>query len=332
MRDPSVRRTWWKLMSFSSVARVQLDPDADQPEGDRALPDRPHCLTVLSTRPRTIIIACFGVICRSLAANGAGLGPWNPCSQRRSRPCRAGRAGRYEFKWDGVRALVEVNAGVVRIRSRRGNEVTIAYPELAGLGAGIDDALVDGEIVAFDSGRPSFGLLQTRMHVRVRAQAIRLAATTPVTFIAFDLLRLYGVDLAERPLSERRATLERMVADHPQWTLSPLFDDGPATEAAAREHGLEGVVAKRDASKYRAGARGSDWLKMRFLHRDEFVVVGWEADRDRPDTLSSLLARLLRRCRAGIRRQGRQRPDPRHGQPAAQHAGSCAEQPTRETA
>jgi bifunctional non-homologous end joining protein LigD len=52
---------------------------------------------------------------------------------------------------------------------------------------------------------------------------------------------------------------------------------------------LEGVVAKRDASKYRAGARGSDWLKIRFLHREEFVVVGWEADRDRPDTLSSLL-------------------------------------------
>lgn len=200
-----------------------------------------------------------------------------------------GSGWRYEFKWDGVRALVEVNAGVVRIRSRRGNEVTIAYPELAGLGAGIDDALVDGEIVAFDGGRPSFGLLQTRMHVRVRAQAMRLAATTPVTFIAFDLLRLYGVNLAERPLSERRATLERMVADHPQWTLSPLFDDGPATETAAREHGLEGVVAKRDASKYRAGARGSDWLKIRFLHREEFVVVGWEADRDRPDTLSSLL-------------------------------------------
>jgi bifunctional non-homologous end joining protein LigD len=90
-------------------------------------------------------------------------------------------------------------------------------------------------------------------------------------------------------LSERRATLERMVDDHPNWTLSPLFDDGPATEAAAREHGLEGVVAKRDASRYRAGTRGSEWLKIRFLHRDEFVVVGWEADRDRPDTLSSLL-------------------------------------------
>ncbi len=201
----------------------------------------------------------------------------------------SGSGWRYEFKWDGVRALVEVNAGVVRIRSRRGNEVTIAYPELARLGAGIDDALVDGEIVAFDHGRPSFGLLQTRMHVRVRAQATRLATTAPVTFIAFDLLRLYGVNLAERPLAERRATLERMIADHPQWTVSPLFDDGPATEAAAREHGLEGVVAKRDASKYRPGTRGLDWLKIRFARRDEFIVVGWEADRDRPDALSSLL-------------------------------------------
>jgi bifunctional non-homologous end joining protein LigD len=201
----------------------------------------------------------------------------------------SGSAWCYEFKWDGVRALVEVSAGGVHIRSRRGNDVTIAYPELTGLGNGIDDALVDGEIVAFDHGRPSFGLLQTRMHVRVRAQAKRLAVTAPVAFIAFDLLRLYGVGLTDRPLSERRATLERMVADHPQWTVSPLFDDGPATEAAAREHGLEGVVAKRGTSKYRAGTRGPDWQKIRFARRDEFIVVGWEADHDRPAVLSSLL-------------------------------------------
>ncbi len=195
----------------------------------------------------------------------------------------------YEFKWDGVRALLEIRDGRMTIRSRRGNEVTVAYPELASLARGIDDALVDGEIVAFVDGRPSFGALQTRMHVRGRADARRLAGETPVTFVAFDVLRLYGVDVSGRPLDERRATLTRLAEDRPAWTVSPAFEDGDATAATARAHGLEGVVAKRATSRYRPGVRGPDWIKVRFLRRREFVVVGWEADAARPDVLSSLL-------------------------------------------
>jgi bifunctional non-homologous end joining protein LigD len=196
----------------------------------------------------------------------------------------------YEFKWDGVRALVSVTAGAMQITSRLGNDVTVAYPELATLGAGIEDALVDGEIVAFEEGRPSFGRLQLRMHIRVARQAAQLATEVPVSFIAFDLLRLYGVDLTARPFAERRATLERMATDHPQWTVSPSFDDGRATEQAARTHGLEGVVAKRLSSRYRPGTRTADWVKVKFRQGGEFIVVGWEADAlDARSTLSSLL-------------------------------------------
>lgn len=202
----------------------------------------------------------------------------------------AGPDWAYEFKWDGVRALVSVTAGAVQLTSRLGNDVTLAYPELAGLGTGIEDALVDGEIVAFEQGRPSFGRLQLRMHVRVARQAAQLASEVPVSFIAFDLLRLYGVDLTARPFAERRATLERLAADHPQWTVSPSFDDGQATEQAARTHGLEGVVAKRLSSRYRPGTRTADWVKIKFRQSGEFVVVGWEADAlDASTTLSSLL-------------------------------------------
>lgn len=196
----------------------------------------------------------------------------------------------YEFKWDGIRALVDISDGTFRITTRLGNDATAAYPELATLAQGIEDALVDGEIVAFAEGRPSFGKLQTRMHVRSREQAARLVALAPVSFIAFDLLRLYGVDLTDRPLSERRATLERLAADRPQWTVSPSFDDGPATEAAARAHGLEGVVAKRLSSRYRPGQRTSDWVKVKFVKRGDFVIVGWESDANDPrGALSSLL-------------------------------------------
>src|SRR5690348_15003593 len=82
----------------------------------------------------------------------------------------------YELKWDGIRALVDVSPDGMKILSRRGNEVTPAYPELAGLAKAVPDALLDGEVVAFRDGRPSFATLQTRMHVRSAAQARRLAA------------------------------------------------------------------------------------------------------------------------------------------------------------
>jgi bifunctional non-homologous end joining protein LigD len=71
--------------------------------------------------------------------------------------------------------------------------------------------------------------------------------------------------------------------------LSPAFDDGPATELVAREHGLEGVVAKRVDSTYRPGVRNDDWRKLRFVRSGEFVVIGWEAAAEHPNTLSSLV-------------------------------------------
>jgi bifunctional non-homologous end joining protein LigD len=195
----------------------------------------------------------------------------------------------YEFKWDGVRALLDAAEAGVRIHSRNGNDVSAAYPEVVALGAAAGDAMLDGEIVALRDRRPCFELLQSRMHVRSAAEARRLSTVTPVTFVAFDLVRRYGVDLTSRAYVERRATLERWIADHPAWTLSPFFDDGAATEAAAREHGFEGVVAKRLASPYRPGTRGTDWQKLRFVRSGDFVVLGWEAAPSRPQDLSSLV-------------------------------------------
>lgn len=195
----------------------------------------------------------------------------------------------YEFKWDGVRTLLDVTDGDVRLWSRVGNDVSRGYPELVRQAEGVGDALLDGEIVAFVDGRPSFERLQSRMHLRGTSDVARAATECPVTFVAFDLLRRFGVDLTTRPLRERRATLERFAAEHPNWTLSPSFDDGPATLAVAREHGLEGIVAKRLAAPYRPGTRSDDWRKLRFVRSGEFVVIGWEAAAERPDTLSSLV-------------------------------------------
>lgn len=187
----------------------------------------------------------------------------------------------FELKWDGVRAIAVCSGGQTRLYARRGNEITAAYPELAGfaaaLGTGLD-AVFDGEIVVLDSdGRPSFRDLAERMHVRDKGRAAQLAAKIPVTYMIFDLLRIDGTDLCPLPYEQRRAALEELDLGGERWLVPPVFDDGPATEAASREYALEGVVAKRLAAPYRPGTRSPDWIKHKSDQTGEFVVGGFRA-------------------------------------------------------
>lgn len=199
----------------------------------------------------------------------------------------AGSGWAYEFKWDGVRALAAIADGAVRLSARSGAEITLAYPELAPLGGALSAALLDGEIVCFDAaGRPSFTILAERMHVRERGRAARLAAAHPVTYMIFDVLRLGAVDLTDQPYARRRAALEELDLAGDHWLVPPSFTDGPATVAAAREHALEGVVAKRLTSTYRPGARSPDWIKVKADASAEFVVGGY---RPGARTLGALL-------------------------------------------
>lgn len=192
----------------------------------------------------------------------------------------------YEMKWDGVRALATCAAGQLRLHARSGAEVTVAYPELADMAAAVpDDTVLDGEIVCFDSaGRPSFAALADRMHVRDRERAAQLAATTPVTYMVFDVLRWRGRDVTGQQYDERRLLLDEELAtpaDGARLVVPPRFTDGPATLAAAEEHGLEGVVAKRRASTYRPGQRSTDWVKVKRDQTGDFVVGGWRPGRRR---------------------------------------------------
>ena len=110
-------------------------------------------------------------------------------------------------------------------------------------------------VVLDAAGRPSFTALAERMHVRDTTRAARLAASLPVTYMIFDLLRYAGDDLTGIGRTrERRARLEELDLAGPHWMVPPVFPDGPATAAAARENRLEGVVAKRLDTPYLPGA------------------------------------------------------------------------------
>jgi bifunctional non-homologous end joining protein LigD len=181
----------------------------------------------------------------------------------------------YEFKWDGVRVLSLFKGGPPRLFARSGTTVTAAYPEISGLRLP-DGTLLDGEMVVLDAaGRPSFTALAERMHVRDTTRAAQLAAGLPVTYMIFDLLRHAGEDLMHLPYEQRRARLEELDLSGPHWMVPPVFLDGPATAAAARENQLEGVVAKRLDTPYVPGLRSPDWIKVKFDRTGDYVIGGW---------------------------------------------------------
>jgi bifunctional non-homologous end joining protein LigD len=210
-----------------------------------------------------------------------------------SGPLPTGDGWCYEVKWDGMRALAFVDAGTVRVQSYNERDVTVSWPELTGLPEAVtgSTAILDGELVATDAeGRPSFGLLQQRMHVTAPAEVAARAAEVPVAYVVFDLLHLDGHDLCGLPLTDRRRLLDQVLDPGPRWRTSPVHDDGEALLEAATERGLEGVVAKRLDSTYEPGKRTRTWIKVKVRRRQEMVVGGWlPGEGNRTGRLGALL-------------------------------------------
>ena len=195
----------------------------------------------------------------------------------------------YEVKWDGMRVLADIHDGAVQLHSRTERDITASFPELAALGGAHPDVLLDGEIVVLADGIPSFAALADRIHVREPRRAGALAVKAPATMIAFDALRLYGVDLTGRPWQERREVLERLNPSVRQWQLSPVHEDHEALLSATLEHGLEGVVAKRRTSRYRPGTRSPDWLKLAHRRTQACVIGGWRPETSAANRIGALL-------------------------------------------
>ena len=179
----------------------------------------------------------------------------------------AGSAWLHEVKYDGYRALVAIGGGTARVHTRSGLDWTDKFAAIARAAAAlpVEDALIDGEIVAFKDGRPDFSTLKEA-----------IASAGDMTLFAFDLLRLDGRDVTDLPNVERKALLQPLIpagderlhyADHVVGSGEALFD------AMCRE-GLEGVVSKRADAPY-LGKRTKAWLKTKCTRRQEFVIVGW---------------------------------------------------------
>jgi len=175
-------------------------------------------------------------------------------------PIPTGPGWAFEIKFDGVRTIGYAGSGL-RVVSRNDRDISGSYPEVAGLRlpAGL---VVDGELVALDErGRPDFALLQQRMHVT--APASGLVASVPVQYVVFDLLHDGQDLLLDVPYEQRRARLLDLELDRVGVVVPQNFTDTPGAlvMTAARELGLEGVVAKRLGSVYQPGRRSRACVK-----------------------------------------------------------------------
>ncbi|OCB36579.1 ATP-dependent DNA ligase [Mycobacterium malmoense] len=194
--------------------------------------------------------------------------------------CRAGQWA-FEGKWDGYRLLVEIDHGALRVRSRRGREVTNEYPDLRSLAAGLADhhVVLDGEAVVLDaSGVPSFHAMQNR------------GRGSRVEFWVFDLLYLDGRSLLRARYQDRRKLLETLANGSDLIVPELLPGDGEQALAHSREHGWEGVVAKKRDSTYQPGRRSASWVKDKNWNTQEVVIGGWKAgEGGRSSGIGSLL-------------------------------------------
>lgn len=189
----------------------------------------------------------------------------------------------HEAKWDGYRLIAEIRRGRVRLWSRNEREWTGKAPEIVGALEALDleDAVLDGELVAGAGRQEDFGLLQATLSGEKNAT---------LSFVLFDILQVDGVDLSGSPQYQRKALLSEILKSPPDRLVYSSHIVGRGDEALkmAIERGLEGIISKRADAPYHAG-RGDAWRKIKQRDAEEFAVVGYTAPKGSRSGLGALL-------------------------------------------
>lgn len=195
----------------------------------------------------------------------------------------------YEIKWDGYRIAVHLNNGHVRILTRGGHDWTHRFPaiEEAAKRLPVGSAILDGEAVVLDAeGRSDFGQLQQSLGGR----GGKMNSGASIMY-AFDLLYFDGHDIRSLELTARRYFLRSLLQNAKGGAIQFSEDiegDGREVFAAACEHGLEGIIAKYKDSTYRSG-RGGEWVKVKCIQSESFMIVGYEPSMSARGGIGSLL-------------------------------------------
>lgn len=211
-----------------------------------------------------------------------------PCLALLKTTAPAGGEWAFEVKWDGYRLAIHIEPARVRLITRGGHDWTHRFPAIAAAAGqlGVATAILDGEAVVLDEqGRSDFGALQRSLGGRGGKRTSRESV-----FCAFDLLYFDGHDLTGTELSVRRHLLEDLIegASGAIQLSEEVGGDGTRLLENACAIGLEGIVAKHRASTYRSGRTG-DWVKIKCVQSESFMVVGYEQSASARGGIGSLL-------------------------------------------
>jgi bifunctional non-homologous end joining protein LigD len=184
----------------------------------------------------------------------------------------------FELKLDGYRLIASKSKGEALLLTRNGNDYTSVFPEIAKAVKALpcDECIIDGEVVVLDEkGLPSFSRLQKRGRLSSPLEIGRAAVELPATFYTFDLIAYEDFDVRPLPLIRRKQLLKDLVpALGALRYLDHIECQGEAVLEQVKAMGLEGIIAKKATSKYRAG-RGGDWIKIKTEKTGDFVIVGF---------------------------------------------------------
>lgn len=186
----------------------------------------------------------------------------------------------FEIKFDGIRAIIYANKKEVKIYSRNNKDITHLYPELQRIKNIVTkNTIFDGEIVLFENNKPSFSKLLERNNVKSKEKIKSYQQNYPVIFMCFDIL-YENKDLTNLTLLERKKVLEKYKDIDEFNKTTYIQNEGIKLFRKLKKLNLEGIVAKKKDSLYEIGVRTSNWLKIKNIHEDNFVVIGYKINKN----------------------------------------------------
>lgn len=182
----------------------------------------------------------------------------------------------FELKFDGIRAIIFASPKEVKIQSRNKQDMTVLFPELQVIKKLVKkNVIFDGEIVAFENNKPSFSKLQKRIHLKNKTIIKNTSLNDPITFVVFDIL-YENKDLTILPLETRKEYLNKYDDNDVFVKTKAIKKDGIKLFNSVKKLGLEGIVAKHIDSLYHINKRTDDFIKIKNIQRDEFIIGGYE--------------------------------------------------------
>ena len=193
----------------------------------------------------------------------------------------------YEMKFDGIRAIVFATPNEVVIQSRNKQDLTYLFPELQDIKNLVKGKVIfDGEIVAFDKDKPSFNKLQQRNRLKNKSTIKSQSIDNPVVFVCFDIL-YQDEDLTNLTLIKRKKILDKYLDNDVFIKTKYINEEGINLFKKIKKLGLEGIVAKDKNSTYDINERSNNWIKIKNIKMEDFVIGGYTNNKN--NTVSLIL-------------------------------------------